>query len=259
MVSSKRSKILFPMIAYGGLCRGEYSLACSSLFIKTVLQRGDVSFSSTGIFFESLVSRARNSAAASMLNGDYTHLLFIDVDIDFAVDDVFKLIDADLDVVTGLYPKKYLNQEKISYLANNKPSVFQDKNWSKLATDFSTEVTEKTLNQVRQNSKFVEVNYAATGFMLIKRHVFLEIIKQKPHIKYRNDIDGYSGYGDNFYDFFPAKINQETKKFESEDYGFCNLWKECGGKIHAIPEIELGHLGNYKYQSSFKHQLDFFE
>ena len=161
--------------------------------------------------------------------------------------------------MTELNPKKNLNQEQISYLANNKPSVFQDKNWSKLATDFSTEVTEKTLNQVRQNSKFVEVNYAATGFMLIKRHVFLEIIKQKPHIKYRNDIDGYSGYGDNFYDFFPAKINQETKKFESEDYGFCNLWKECGGKIHAIPEIELGHLGNYKYQSSFKHQLDFFE
>jgi len=247
------------MIAYGGLCRGEYSLACSSLFIQTVATRNDVSFSGVGIFFESLISRARNAAAAALLNGDFTHLLFVDADIEFKADDVFKLIDANLDVVTGLYSKKYLNKDKIQYLMTSKPEVLKQKNWDRLVTDFATDITQTTLTQSREKLKYVEVKYAATGFMLIKRKVFLEIIKQRPEIKYRNDVDGYQSYGDNFYDFFPAKINPKTKKFESEDYGFCNLWKSCGGKIHAIPAIELGHYGGYKYKSSFQEQLNLFD
>jgi hypothetical protein len=94
--------------------------------------------------------------------------------------------------------------------------------------------------------------------MLIKTDVFKEIAKKKPEIKYKNDIDGYAPYGDNFYDFFRCQVNPETKKYESEDYGFCKLWQECGGKIHAIPEIKLGHRGNYIFEGSLKEQQQAF-
>ena len=91
--------------------------------------------------------------------------------------------------------------------------------------------------------------------MLIKRHVFLEIIKQKPHIKYRNDIDGYSGYGDNFYDFFPAKINQETKKFESEDYGFCRIIQQLNYKVYCDISVRLNHIGQFNFCGNVVEQL----
>ena len=52
--------------------------------------------------------------------------------------------------------------------------------------------------------------------MLFKKRVFNQIIRSVPNIKYDNDIDGYASYGDNFYDFFPCRVNDETKKYESD-------------------------------------------
>jgi len=65
------------------------------------------------IFWDSLVSRARNAAASEFLYGDHTHLLFIDADISFEPSDVEKLIEADKDVVCVPYPKKYIKYESV--------------------------------------------------------------------------------------------------------------------------------------------------
>ena len=71
--------------------------------------------------------------------------------------------------------------------------------WRQLVGDFSSEFDNKVF---KSNENLIEVNYAATGFMLIKTSVFNNIAKAKPDLKYKNDIDGYMSYGDNFYDFF---------------------------------------------------------
>jgi len=165
------------------------------------------------------------------------------------------MLDLDEDVVTGVYPRKTIDWTKVKRRAQENPNISEDELH---AASLEYNLNVKDPNKVLSKKGFIEVLDGATGFMLIKRKVFLEIIKQRPEIKYRNDVDGYQSYGDNFYDFFPAKINPKTKKFESEDYGFCNLWKSCGGKIHAIPAIELSHYGGYKYQSSFQEQLNLF-
>jgi len=61
------------------------------------------------IFFESLVSRARNAAVAHFLEDkENTHILFIDSDIIFEPEDVFKLLQSNKEVVAGIYPKKYI-------------------------------------------------------------------------------------------------------------------------------------------------------
>ena len=93
--------------------------------------------------------------------------------------------------------------------------------------------------------------------MLIKRECIEKIIKEKPDLHYKNDIDGYMDAGDNFYDIFQCKVNEETKKYESEDYGFCKLWTSLGGKIKVVSDVNLGHrgfntyLGNLKAQSTY--------
>lgn len=249
-----QKKIYIPVIAYGGVCRAEYAMSMTGLFVHALQSRSKISFLSTGIFFESLVSRARNSSAAAALHYECDYLLFIDADINFAAEDVFKLINHDEDVVAGVYPKKYFSGDKLFYTASNHPHLFKDTSWVKAATDFATELSPSMLNNIEMGNKLVEVDYGATGFMLIKTKVFHEIIKAKPELKYRNEIDGYSSWGDNFYNFFPAGINPESKKYESEDYGFCNLWKSLGGKILIDPSINLEHMGNYSFAGSLKEQ-----
>jgi len=223
-----KSKILLPLITYGGTCHTEFAMGVMSTLLA-VQRRGDIDMVVSPIVFESLISRARNGAAAFVLNGDYSHLLFIDSDIAFDPNDVFKLIEADQDVVVGVYPKKYYSCDKMESLAKHSPHVFNDKNeWRALATDFSTEFDKEGLDKARHGEMFT-VNYAATGFMLIKTDVFRKIIDKRPDLKYTNDVDGYMSAGDNFYDFFQVGVNKLKKKYESEDYGFCELWRSLGG------------------------------
>lgn len=245
--------VYLPIIAYGGSCRIEFSMALAGLFINTIQNRSDISFKSNPIAFESLISRGRNAAAAAALHNQCDYLLFIDADIHFQSQDVFKLIDHNKDVVCGAYAKKYLNTKKIKRLTEISPEVFDTEEWKSLVTDFSSEISPE------QTSDLIEVDYAATGFMLIKTNVFKKIALHFPKIKYRNDIDGYSAWGDNFYNFFPASINLETLKYESEDYGFCNLWRSIGGKIHIDTSIQIHHVGNMSFPGNLKKQLQIYK
>ncbi len=107
-----------PVIAYGGMCHVEFSMALARLYIEA-LKRGEVNFISNAICFESLISRGRNAAAASALHHNSDYLMFIDADVIFQPEDVFKLISHDKDVVCGVYPKKYVNDEKVNFLFSN--------------------------------------------------------------------------------------------------------------------------------------------
>ena len=240
-------KVLFPFIAYNGTCHTEFALSAMGLLLQ-IYRYENTDIVISPITFESLISRARNASAAWALSSNYSHLLFIDADIGFDPHDVFKLIEADKDVVVGLYPKKYYNRAKMEALAKDFPAVFNDKeDWRALATDFSTELNATTLEKAKQGEVF-EVDYAATGFMLIKTDVFRKIIEKRPDLKYTNDVDGYmSADKDYFYDFFQVGVNPSSKKYESEDYGFCQLWRSVGGKIHVIPDIKLVHTGRNHY------------
>jgi len=255
---SSGPKIYFPLLAYGGMCRAEFAMALQSLFLEAARVQG-LSFLASGIFFESLISRGRNAAAAAALHYECDYILFIDADISFSPKDVFKLIDHNEDVVCGLYPKKYYNSRKILALAKDSPQVFETERWKSLSTDFTTEMTPTSMESLREGRPLVETDYAATGFMLIKTSVFKKIAEKKPDLKYKNEIDGYMSWGDNFYDFFPVAVNPITKKYESEDYGFCRLWRSVGGKILFDPSINLTHIGTQSYTGSVGEQLKFFK
>ena len=129
------------------MCRAEFSMSCASLFVRCVKERNE-SFYSTGIFFESLISRARNAAVAAALHYKSDYLLFIDADIGFDARDVFKLLDHDKDVVCGAYPKKYYNKQKISYLSRHRANSFESDDWKSASVDFATEISENFLINV---------------------------------------------------------------------------------------------------------------
>ena len=250
-VSYKGKKISLPVIAYGGMVHSNYMMGMISLVNK--LASLGVNVTCPSIWFESLISRARNASAAAALSNEDDYLMFIDTDVIFNANDVIKLLDADKDVAVGLYPKKYINNQKVQFLSKKYSEM--PAFWRELVGDFSSEFDNKVF---KNNESLIEVNYAATGFMLIKTSVFKTIADKKPDLKYKNDIDGYMSYGDNFFDFFRCWVNPDTKKYESEDYGFCKVWQECGGKIHALTDIKLKHRGNIEFEADFNKQREVF-
>lgn len=198
------------------------------------------------ITFESLIQRARNACVAMFLSDtEFTHLLFVDGDIEFDAQDLMRLILANQPVVGAAYPQKWLSNELYSSaVALNIPNPLE------VSTKMSVHLKRQPL------APLLEADYVTTGFLCIQRMVFEKMIQAYPHRKYTNDIDGYSSCNpDAFYDFFPVEIHPNTRRFESEDYGFSRLWTSLGGKIHVLADVSLKHHGWFGYPGNLWRQL----
>ena len=232
-----------------------YNHTCNTTFMMSMMKflfaLKDNSINATlfPITFESLISRGRNAAVAHFLSDpDATHILFIDSDIEFEPEDVFKLLRADKDVVCGGYAQKWLREDYIK-------RVFQRDTVPQSALELCTH-TSIQVDPGQEIGEIMEITYATTGFLLIKRQVFNTLRMAYPERQYVNDIDGYmSADKDMFYDFFPATINPNNKKFESEDFGFTTLWRNCGGKVHLCTNITLKHHGWFGFPANIYRQL----
>lgn len=220
------TKIFIPVICYNHSANTEYMM--SLIGLTHYLKDKGIGYELYPIFFESLVCRARNAAVANFLDSDCTHLLFIDSDIEFNPQSVTKLLLHNKDVICGLYPKKYFVMERL------------EKNQEIVDFPLAGEV-------VFNAEGLLDSTYLPTGFLLIKREVFSKMIKEYPELHYENDISGY-GNSEFFYNFFQVSVRNGI--LESEDWGFCSLWKAVGGQVFVDPTIELGHIGLVRYSGN---------
>jgi hypothetical protein len=205
---------------------------------------------------ESLVTRARNVLLAYFLNSDYTHLLFIDADIEFQVEDILKLYAHDKDVVVGAYPKKGVAWQRIKdnmQLPENGEKTFTDKEIAAFGSDYAInfKFIDKETKSIAVENGLIKLHDAGTGFMMIKREAILKLIKAYPELKYNNDVQiNNSQVDQHFYALFDTMIDPVDRRYLSEDYTFCRRWQEIGGDIWLDPSISLNHYGHFCFQGN---------
>jgi hypothetical protein len=197
---------------------------------------------------DSLITRARNKLVKSFLDQkDYTHLFFIDADVVFEEDQFIRVLLFDKPITSAPYPIK-----------NDAPIEKGDASlgW---CMNFPLGPYDLTDNE----KGFKKVTYAGTGFMCIQRNVFDVIIDQYPQIKYRTDVrakldnklEPEEIRGSFEYAFFDTGIQGEgiledeenTNRYLSEDFYFCQLWRQCGGVIYTDLTSTLKHIGVKTY------------
>jgi len=205
---------------------------------------------------ESLVTRARNVLLAYFLNSDYTHLLFIDADIEFQTEDVLKLYAHDKDVVVGAYPKKGVAWEKIKSTMQEdgaKDKEYSNRDIAAMGSDYAInfKFINKELKQIAVENGLIKLHDAGTGFMMIRRDAILKMIKAYPEFKYNNDVNiSDPGMKEHFYAMFDTMIDPIDRRYLSEDYTFCRRWQEIGGDIWLDPSISLNHYGHFCFQGN---------
>jgi hypothetical protein len=215
----RSQRLHFCVPCYGGQLFEAFFI--SMLKFMAAANRLGLQFTVDTMVNESLIPRGRNSLVAKFLAFEptSTHLMFIDADIGFEPEEIIKLMLANKDVVGGLYPKKAL---PVQYVVNKVPNSTKEGN-------------------------LVEVANLGTGFMMIKREVIESIIRKKPELHYQDAIGLDPKFDPYKYALFDTLIDPVTKEYLSEDYYFCKLWRDMGGKIWADLTIKLDHSGYYKF------------
>ena len=198
----------------------------------------------------SLVTQGRNLCVAEMLNhkDDYTHLLFIDSDIDFDFSTIEKMLAADKDVISCPYPMKSFNWDKV-WLARHEAKSVED--LKKPGYTFPLKLSDQT--NIDSNNGVVEVTHAPTGCMLIKRKVLTDMIKKYPELEIYQptNINGKEVSKQNFYNLFDTIHEPSTKRCFGEDFGFCQRWTDIGGKVHVYIMDYITHIGEFQYCGRF--------
>lgn len=204
----------------------------------------------------SLVTQGRNLCVSSFMETDSTHLLFIDSDIDFDSESIFKMADTNKDVISVPYPLKTFNWEK----GFNKVKAGIIKNAEDLKYKGFYQYPMKVKDE--QNIKMdkngvIEVTHSPTGCMLIKREVIEKMIKAYPEkeIIQKTIINGKMETKPYLYNLFDTDFDPETKTYLGEDFAFCKRWKKIGGKCHALITEKISHIGEHQYRGSFADEL----
>src|SRR5581483_1860571 len=114
---------------------------------------------------DALITRARANLVTLFLDDPAaTHLLFVDADIGFRPEQVFRLIECGADVVAGCYPIKRVNWDKARRAVGAELS-----NLPAAALDYVLELDNP--DAVKVVGGFTRVRCAGTGFLMIRRHV----------------------------------------------------------------------------------------
>ena len=220
---------------YGCKMRKEFLLSLMQL--QGLAGRIGVGVSIDFIGNESLITRGRNILAAKFLKGAGTHLLFIDADIAFDPLTVFRLAAFDKDIVTAVYPKKFIEWElvKAKVRANDSEPV------QAMGLDYNINIAGSTA-QVTNN--FIKVLDSATGFMMITKDALQKVVDHnKDTLSCINDVTSSRDFVPGYVAVFDTMICPETKRYLSEDYAFCRRAQMVGLEIWADIASPLAHIG----------------
>jgi len=248
----RKSKFFIATPCYGGALTEPYFR--SVIKLMTFFNSHKIPLAFGTIANESLVTRARNVLLAYFLNSDYTHLMFVDADIEFKVEDLLKLYVHDKDVVVGAYPKKGVNWTHIkNSIALDPKKELSPQQVGALGSDYAInfKFKNKETKTVEVENGLIKLHDAGTGFMMIKREAILKMIEKHPELKYNNDVQmGNVDLKDNFHALFDTMIDPVDKRYLSEDYTFCRRWQAMGGDIYLDPSISLNHYGSFCFQGN---------
>lgn len=182
-----------------------------------------------------LVTHARNNCVAEFLKTDHTKLMFIDSDIGFEPENIWRLLRKDEDLVLSPYVlKNFSGQERKDFILHY----------------------DNPENIEVEPDGFTQIEAGPAGFMMIDRSVFEKLHEAYPEKKtvMRHVVQGKVTEDPEYYTYFDC-INEEGFAGRGEDISFCKLWTSIGGKIFCDTEAKLSHCGTRQFSGSLIESL----
>ena len=159
-----------------------------------------------------------------MLESQCDYLLFIDADINFEPEHIFRLM------AWGSDPKKGI-------VAGVPRTRSTTKTYIATLDEEDGQLTMDSMGLVRAKR-------VATAFMLVRREVFQQMVDAHPEWVYKDQR--VEGMVPCLFDFMLT-----DEGYIGEDYLFCDRARELGFEVWIDPTIKLGHMGVQEYEGHF--------
>ena len=225
-----------------------YMKACLDLQKECILNKIKITFQ---LMKSSLVTQGRNLCASAFMNSDAEYMLFIDSDVEFTTRSVMRLMKSPHEVSLIPYPIKQKTDAKFRKDFETRP----DDDINTMGHLFPIEIPNT--KDIRPVDGYIEVIKGPTGMMMIKKSVFEKLKEHYKElvIKQKTLMNGELIDRPNYYNFFDTYWSPSKKTYMGEDFYFCQLWRAIGGKIFALCDEEISHIGEYKYTGKVKDEF----
>jgi hypothetical protein len=217
-------KIMLGLPTYDFKVSAKLAISLASFCVQA--QQHGVDIQICNISGCSVVSRVRNLISYDFLQSDCTDLMFIDSDINFNAEDIFRLMawnsDPKKGIVAGIPVARKKGKVYISTLdTDDNEHIFMDK------------------------MGLVRAKRVATAFMIIRREVFEKLRDAHPEWVYHDE----KKVGDEMIAFFDFALKDGN--YIGEDFLFCDRARELGYEVWIDPTIKLGHMGVEEFAGAF--------
>ena len=211
--------VMIALPCHGGIVAEKTTMSLfnlGKLFVRSGIPHGLLTQANS-----SLITQGRSKCVSFFMNNtDHEYLLFLDSDIGFNPEDVLKLMNHQVDIVTGAYPMKTI---PIRYCVN----IIQP------------EQRKGDLGKIEGNGM---------GFTLIHRNVFIKMAQSFPELKYTpptkdSNVPPTQAEIDNSYHFFMA--HKKGDGFLSEDKSFFFRATMLGYDTWLDTTVKLQHVGSH--------------
>ena len=121
--------------------------------------------------------------------------------------------------------------------------------------DLEKYISDFVFNPVKGLKSFklsepVEVAEGGTGFMLITREALEKYKEAYPELSYKPDhvrTDAFDGSRE-ITAYFDCVIDEESKRYLSEDYFFCKMARKADLSVWMCPWMKINHVGSYIFK-----------
>ncbi|MBU6232205.1 hypothetical protein KGP36_06180 [Patescibacteria group bacterium] len=169
------------------------------------------------------IALGRQKILAAFMKSNCTHLLMIDSDMGWEPTAVLRLFSTKLDLVGVAGPKK---KYPLEFAANRR-----DDNNDPLPLDFNRETCT------------CEVDHLGMAFTLMTRACAQKMCEGYKHLIYKAIV----GEGWEYGVYMPMLWKG---RYLSEDYAFCQRWRDIGGVVHLCPDVALTHTGGHTFKGA---------
>ncbi|HEY3968470.1 MAG TPA: hypothetical protein VGM05_28235 [Planctomycetaceae bacterium] len=166
------------------------------------------------------IDQGRNQLATDALRDGFDETMWIDADIGFHPDAVDQLRKHALPIVAGIYVQKAKRSLACHVLAGTPSMTFGP------------------------TGGLVELLYAATGFLLVRREAYQKV-QEQCRLPVCNEQ-----FGRPMIPFFQPMVcpTENGNWYLAEDFAFCRRAREAGIRVFADTTIRLSHVGMYPYE-----------